>query len=472
MDQLSGLDASFLYLETDTAPMHIASVSILDPKKPDGSVLTLDDLRQLMESRLHLTRTFRQRLVEVPLNLGRPYWIDDDEFDITAHVERTQLPEPGGMKELSALAAWEFAQPLDRSRPLWHILMVEGVNGLKRAAPGSIAIISRIHHAAIDGVSGSEIMSTLYDVTPEPREVAPPEELPAGAITVPSKLDLLRKTGGNLGKVRQELTQNVKSTALGVIKSGTAWGRHKIKPPPFPFSAPRTRLNGKITKERAWSAELLDLERIKTIKNKADVKLNDVVLTVCSGALRQYLLEKDELPEKPLIAMVPISVRADEEKGTMGNQVSAMLVALATDEADPKSRLARIHEETVKSKTYHQAIGARTLGGYSQTIPFGIGGLAARLYTRMNLADRHNPIFNLVITNVPGPPIPLYVGGARLLAMAGAAPIFDGMGLILPVFSYAGILSIGAMSCPEIMPDIRDFTRALRTSLDELEAAL
>ncbi len=470
MEQLSGLDATFLYLETENAPMHIGSVAILDPHRPDGSRLGLKDLRELLTSRLHLSRTFRQRLAEVPLGLGKPYWVDDDDFDIAAHVERTQLPAPGGIKELTALAGWQFGEPLDRNRPLWHLLLVEGVDSLEKAPPGSVALISRIHHAAIDGVSGSEIMSALFDVTPEPRQVPPPEAAPGEK--APGKLGLLRRAGGNLGKTAPALTKTVKHTVQGVVKSGAAKYLKRIKPPPFPFSAPRTRLNAPVSNRRVWNAALLRFDRIKAIKKRAGTTVNNVVLTVCAGALRRYFIDKDELPDEPLVAMVPISVRSEEERDAMGNKVSAMLVSLATDEADPAARLERIDASAKESKTYHQAVGATTLTDYSQLIPFGLAGVGARLYTQMNLAERHKPIFNLVITNVPGPPVPLYVGGARLLAQAGMAPIFDGMGLILPVFTYAGILSIGALSCPQMMPDIDVLTRYLNESLDELEGAV
>ena len=470
MDQLSGLDATFLYLETDNAPMHIGGVSILDPRRGDGTVLGLDDLRRLMASRLHLSRTFRQRLAEVPLDLGRPYWVHDEDFDLDAHIERTQLPEPGGFRELEALAAWQFAEKLDRKRPLWHLLLVEGLDNVEGVPPGSVALISRVHHAAIDGMSGSEILSALFDVTPEPREVPPPDDPPDAK--APGKLKLLGKAGLNLGETRRALSKTVKDTVKGAIKSGATWGIKRVQPPPFPFSAPQTRLNAQVSPRRVWSAARLELDRIKAIKQKAGATVNDVVLTVCAGALRRYLLESDDLPEKSLVAMVPISVRSEEQKGTMGNQVSAMLVALATEEADPAIRLERIREGAHGSKVYHQAIGARTLGDYSQVIPFSLAGLGARLYTRMNLAERHKPIFNLVITNVPGPQVPLYVSGARLLAHMGAAPIFDGMGLILPIFSYAGTLSIGALSCPEMIPDPSAFTELLPDALDELEAAI
>ena len=475
MHQLSGLDATFLSLETDNAPMHIAGVAILDARTPTGR-FGLDELKTMLVARLDRSRTFTERLVEVPLKLGTPYWTEDESFDIDRHVERTQLPEPGGWRELSALVSWELARKLPRDRPLWQMLFVEGVDGIEGVPKDSVAVISRIHHAAVDGVSGSDILSALFDLSPTP----PPDASGGPARPTkssqenarPNRLGLLRKTGKNLVDAPGAITGVVGKTVKGLVQSGAIWGLKKVKPPPLPFTAPRTRLNVPIHPERVWSPALLSLDRIKEIRRSTDATVNDVVLAICAGALRRYLLSKDDLPDKPLVAMVPISVRAEDERGAMGNQVSAMLVSLATDIADPLERLRKLRQDTTGSKIYHHAIGARTLSGYSELIPFALGGLGARLYTRMHLADRHKPIFNLVITNVPGPQIPLYIGGARLLTHIGSAPIFDGVGLILPIFSYDGTLTIGATSDRAIMPDIHVFTRYLRESLDELfEAA-
>ncbi len=469
MEQLTGLDASFLYLETANAPMHIGGVSIIDPETAGGR-FGLSTLRDLLLSRIHTSRTFTQRLVEVPLKLGKPYWTVDEDFDIDRHLQRTQLPEPGGWKELSALVAWEFSQIMDRDKPLWELILVEGLESVEGIPAGSLALISKIHHAAIDGVSGSEIMSALYDPTPEPRPVPAPAPREPQAIL--SKSRLLKKSGRSLLRAPRALSGALGDTVKGVVKSGATWGLKRVKPPPFPFTAPRSRLNVPISKNRTWSAAILSLERIKAIRHAVDATVNDVVLTVCAGALRRYLDEKEDLPEKPLVAMVPISVRSEDERGTMGNQVSAMLVSLATDVDDPAERLRLIHASATSSKIHHHAIGARTLSDYSQFIPFGLAGAGARLYTRMHLAEKHRPIFNLVITNVPGPQVPLYVAGAKLLAHVGAAPLFDGMGLILPIFSYAGNLAVGATSSREIMPDIDVFTDYLKASLDQLEAAV
>lgn len=476
MKQLSGLDSAFLYLETENAPMHIGGVSILDPRTPDG-LFTLDTLRKVLAARLHRSRTFTERLASVPLNLGKPYWVEDESFDLDRHLERTQLPEPGGWRELSALTAWELGQVLPRDRPLWKMLLVEGVDGIEGVPKGSVAIIGRIHHAAIDGVSGSELLSALFDLTPQPDDLAAEAaEAPAGSATEsagrPSGAKLLGKSGKNLIGIPKAIPGTLGETVKGLVRSGAVWGLKKIKLPPLPFTAPRTRLNVPISGERVWSPALLSLDRIKAIRKTAGGTVNDVVLALCAGALRHYLQDKEDLPEKPLVAMVPISVRAEDERGAMGNKVSAMLVSLATDEDDPAVRLEKIRASTSDSKIHHQAIGARTLSDVGEFIPFALAGVGTRLYTRMHLADKLKPIFNLVITNVPGPQVPLYVGGARLLAHVGFAPIFDGVGLILPIFSYAGTLAIGATSDRSIMPDVEVFAGYLETSLDELEEAV
>lgn len=467
MQQLSGLDASFLYLETPNAPMHIGGVSILAAETPKGR-LDLETLRELLRTRCHTSRAFTQKLVDVPLKLGKPYWIHDDQFDVANHIQRTQLPAPGGWKELSALAAWEFSQILPRDRPLWELLLVEDLH-LEGYPQDTVALISRVHHAAIDGVSGSEILSALFDITPEPRRVdasAPEDE------DRPGKGELLRRAGSGLLEVSGAVPKVVGDTVKAVVKSGAAWGFKRVKPPPFPFTAPRTRWNAPVTKERVWSPARLEFARVKALRKATGATVNDVVLTICAGALRRYLLHHNELPDKPLVAMVPVSVRQEDQQGTMGNQVSAMLVSLATDVENAAERLHQIRDGANRSKFHHEAIGARTLSQYSEFIPFGLAGLGARLYTRSELATKHRPIFNLVITNVPGPQIPLYAGGAKLLAHGGTAPIFDGMGLILPVFSYAGNLTIGATSCRSLLGDIHRLTSFLSESLDDLEKAI
>ncbi|MEM1202771.1 MAG: wax ester/triacylglycerol synthase family O-acyltransferase [Acidobacteriota bacterium] len=469
MQQLSGLDAAFLYLETENAPMHVGGVSILSSETSDGP-LTLERLKGMLSGRLHVSTTLTRKLVDVPLKLGRPYWIEDDAFDIDYHVQRTQLPEPGGWKELRALVSWEMAQPLDRDRPLWQVLLVEGLESVGGFPPGSLGMISKIHHAAIDGVSGADLMGALYDPSPEPRPL--PEPPPREPRKQPSPLELLTNTGRHLLDQPKALGGTLGDTLRGVVRGGTAFARGQFERPKLPFTAPRTPFNHAITPDRSWSCAFLPLDAIRRVRKAADATVNDVVLTVCAGALRSYLESRDGLPEEPLVAMVPISVRTEEQKGTMGNQVSAMLVTLATEIDDPAERLRRVRQTAADAKAYTNALGARTLMDYSQFVPFAAAGLGTRLYTRFSLAERVAPIFNLVITNVPGPQIPLYVAGSRLLAHAGMAPIFDGMGLILPVFSYDGTLAISAVSSPALMPDIDALTDRLPGCLDDLLKAV
>ncbi len=479
MKQLSGLDASFLSLETPSSPMHVTGVAILAGGAKGGR-FDFAAARSFLASRLHLSPTFRQRLLEVPLNLGRPYWVPDEDFDLDAHLERTQLPEPGGWKELRALVSWELGQLLDRRRPLWKLLFVEGVDTVEGVPPGSVALICRIHHAAIDGLSGAEIMGALFDLTPgvppagvPPSEpwLVPPAETEDDEDVMPGRLGLTGRAVANLLRSRRDVAPLLRQAVGGIVQAGKVWGVERFEAPPVLFSAPRTRFNHSITHERVWDAAILDLDRVREVKNRFEATVNDVVLAICAGALRRYLVEKDELPERPLVAMVPVSVRSAGERGTAGNQVSAMLVSLATDVADPVERLLAIRRGATGSKIYHRAIGARTLVDSTQLIPFSLAGLGARLYSSMHLADRVKPAFNLVITNVPGPQVPLYVGGARCLAHLGAAPLIDGLGLILAIFSYNGKLAMSATACRALVGDIDRFTSCIRESFAELEEA-
>ena len=476
MRQLSGLDAGFLSLETPTAPMLIGGVSLLNPETPDGR-LDVEGLRRLIRRRLHRAVAFRRKLASLPLDLTRPYWVElePDDVDLEAHIERTELPEPGGWHELSELMAWELSRPLDRDRPLWQMVYVEGLRSIPGIPEHSVALIGKVHHAAIDGVSGAEILAALFDGVGEASAgkgsaAAPPPALRRPRAD-PGALDLLTRAGKDLASVPLAAPRMIGRSLLGM--AGGALSRlRKGESPPLPFTAPRTPLNRSVTADRSWAPAFFPLERIKAIKNAEGSTVNDVVLALCATALRGWLTEGGRLPEDPLVAMVPVSVRAEKEKREAGNRVSAMLVSLATDEADPLERLRRIRDAARSAKTAHRAVGAQTLVQSADLLPFALSGLGVRLYSRMQLAERHRPLFNVVITNVPGPPRPLTVGGAALLAHVGAAPLFDGLGLILPVFSYAGTVSIGVTADRAVLQDTRSFADRLEEALDELESAL
>jgi WS/DGAT/MGAT family acyltransferase len=465
MEELSGLDASFLYLETPKIPMHIGGVAILE-----GS-LSFDDFKQYVADRLHTVDKLTQKLVTVPLSLDRPYWVEDPDFDINMHLHRTALPRPGGWKELRYLASRIFSQQLNRERPLWEFIFVEGIDTIAQVPKGSVALITKVHHAGFDGKSGDDLMSMLFDISPTPRAV--PVKVAKQIEDVPGPIGLMAKSAYNFVTRPTKLPGLLWDTGKATLKAGYMTRIQGIKMPTLPFRAPKTRFNDTVELERVWNSAILDVKRVKALRQAVDgATLNDVILAICAGALRRYLLEKDELPEKPLVAMVPVSTRSEQQKNAMGNQVSAMYIQLATDEEDPIKRLKKIHLNTLIGKLYQDAVDAKSLMGYAELIPFGLAGVAARFYSRAAIAKHHNPFFNVVITNVPGPQIPIYLAGHKLIVNMGTAPIFDGMGLIIPICSYNGVLTISPTSAANLMPDLDDFTRYIRESANELEVAV
>jgi WS/DGAT/MGAT family acyltransferase len=467
MQQLSGLDASFLYLETPNAPMHIGGLAIYDPSTAPGGKVTFKGILANTEKRLHLARCFRQKVVRVPFDLDHPYWIEDPNFDLEFHVRHIALPKPGDWRQLCIQVARLHARPLDLSRPLWEMYVIEGLDNVPRLPKGSYAVVTKVHHAAIDGVSGAELAVALHDLEPDAHPPAPDQ--PWQPDRDPALLDLLGRTVAS--NVRQPFRfARVLGRTVPAARRVVEQRRSRRYEGTGPV--PRTRFNGTVSPHRVAEGRAFDLGVMREIKKTvAGATVNDVVLAVCGGALRRYLEAKGELPASSLTAMAPISVRTESEKATAGNQVSAMTVPLRTDVADPSERLARIHEGTSQSKELTNAIGARLLTDYTQFIPGSLAGLAARLYSRLGLANRINPFFNTVVTNVPGPQVPLYSCGARLVANYGMGPLTDGMGLIHPVFSYCGEITISVTSCRDLMPDPGFYAQCLQDSFDDLRRA-
>lgn len=461
MEALTGLDASFLYLETPTTHMHVGGVSIVE-----GS-MAFETFRDLVASRIHLVPKLRQRLVEVPLSIDYPYWVDDPDFNIHLHLQHVRLPSPGGWRELRKLASGIFSKPLDRSRPLWEFTFVEGIDTIKQVPEGSVALISKIHHAAIDGVAGTDIMALLFDMSSKAKEIEAPK--PFNPEPMPNEIEMVARSTYNFFTKPLKLPQIIADTVNATIKTGFLTRAQGVDLPTVPFTAPSTRLNRIISAQRKWNTAILSLDRVKTLKRVMDVTVNDVMLAICAGALRRYLLEKDELPPKPLVAMVPISTRGKgSEEG--GNRLSMMFVQLATDIEDNIERLQKISENTNRGKIYQQAIGAKMLSNIAESVPFGLGNQAIRLYSRMQFAQQHAPMFNVVITNVPGPQFPIYLNGHKLISQMGGAPIVDGMGLIITIFSYNGQMTVSPTSDVNSMPDLNIFTRYIRESANALEA--
>lgn len=467
MQQLSGLDASFLYFDTANAPMHVGGIMIYDQSTAPGGRVTFRGILSSIEKRLHLARCFRERLAYVPFNLDHPYWIEDPDFDLEFHVRHIALPQPGDWRQLCIQAARLHSRPLDHNHPLWEIYVIEGLDHVSGLPKGSFAIVFKIHHAAIDGVTGAEMIAAIHDRTPD---AEPPQAKEAWSPdAVPSNADLLARTMFNnvvypfrLGRVMGEA-----APAMARLREGLQARKFKT-----PAIVPRTRFNGTVTAHRVFDGRSFALDEMRAVKNAVkDATVNDVVLAICGGSLRKYLQDKRELPEESLLAMAPISVRTEAQRGTAGNQVSAMVVPLHTEIGDPLERLQAVHEGAVQSKALTRAVGARLLTDYAQFVPSALAGLAARLYTRLNLANRVNPFFNTVVTNVPGPQQPLYFSGARMVTTYGMGPIGDGLGLIHPVFSYCGQITVSLTSCRKLMPDPAFYAECVQDSFDELKAA-
>ncbi|MCG8419191.1 MAG: wax ester/triacylglycerol synthase family O-acyltransferase [Proteobacteria bacterium] len=471
MYQLSGLDTSFLNLETPNQHMHIGSVVILDPSTAE-TPFTIDTLRQLIKQRIHLVPTFRRKLVKVPFNIDFPYWIDDPNFDLDFHLRHVAVPAPGGLTQLADLVSRIYGRPLDRNQPLWELYMIEGLGDIPEIGSGKIALLGKFHHAAIDGASGAEILASMIDLSPQMRPVPPPEQ-PFAPEPAPNELQLLFKSLSPVLRRPYRLATLVPQLVRAAREIGhEALSKQTVDVPPLPFTAPRTSFNTTISPHRRFAALNISLARAKAVKNKAGCKLNDVVLAVVSGALRRYLQGRGELPDRPLISLCPISVRSEEDRKSAGNQVSLMRVNLATDVADAKKRLEQIMASTQQGKARHKTIGAKALQDWNDFATPSVAALAARLVVRAKIADRMNPLFNLVITNVPGSPVPIYLGGARMIANYGTAPIIDGVGLMIVVTSYINRLDFGLTVCKEAVPEVWDVALALREAMDELTDTL
>jgi diacylglycerol O-acyltransferase / wax synthase len=475
MQQLTGLDAAFLALDSPTAYGHVGSVSILDPPE-GGEALTLERLTELIESRLHLVPPFRRRLVEVPFGLDQPYWIEDPDFDIEFHVRELALPAPGDDHQLAVQAARLHARPLDRRRPLWETYLIHGLQG------GKQAIYVKVHHAAIDGVSGNDLLAALMDTSPEPREIDEPD--PWRPETEPGAAQLLARSAASLAtnpvRAARVSVDIVRSLPAVIGSPARPWlplidrfllrrNRGVVLSAP-PLIAPATPFNKNIGPHRRWAFTSVPLAEVKAIKNAAGVTVNDVVMALCAGALRTWLQKHDALPDGPLVASVPVSIRTEEQKGTHGNRVSAVITSLPTHLADPAARLAAVHEGMRVAKEQHNAMPADLLTDIAEFSMPALANQANRLATRLRLLERVPP-FNLIISNVPGPNVDLYLAGARLDGIYPLSAIADGQGLNLTVLGSNGKLNFGALADRDLVPDVDLIIEALKDEIATLSAA-
>jgi diacylglycerol O-acyltransferase len=464
IQQVSGQDATFLYAESPSSPMHIATLTIVE-----GSI-AFEDFKEIVASKLHLIPKFRKKLLNVPLNLDYPYWVDDPNFDIDLHINRLKLPDPANWKTLREMTSSIFSSPLDLRRPLWSISFIEGLDEVSQVPKGSIAIVSKIHHVMIDGSSGVGIMGILFDKNEEDKNKKTPAPKPYEPEPLPDEISLLLKSSYGFLKNPLKIPKLIGETAFSLMKGKMNNQLNSKKTiDKNSFSTPKTIFNESVSPKRTWGTAILNFDRINTLRKIMDVSINDLILAICAGGIRRYLKEKEKLPTQPLVANVPISIRVKGDNQKMNNQISNMLVKIATHIKDPIERLEYIQEQTNLGKSKHKAVGAKALSKMADAVPFGLANLAAGLYTKYNIKEFHRPPFNVTITNVPGPQNPLYLKGHKIVGIFGLTPVLDGFGLIIAAFSYNGLVSITTTSDAKTMPDTDKFSRYIRESANELE---
>lgn len=482
MRQLTSLDAQFLAMENDRVQGHVSVLGIYDPQTAVGRPLDAARVRELISERLHLLPTFRWRLAQVPFSLDYPYWVDDGTFDVEYHVRELALPSPGDQRQLAEQVARIIGRQLDRSRPLWEVYVIHGLED------GGVAVLTKMHHAAVDGVSGAEVMSILLDDTTG-RDLQPARTVAAEPF--PSEMEMFGR--GLVGLMSQPLRviragptalphlddvptirhlPGVKAIARSsrLIRRSLRHGAGKA-PRGTDISAPQTRFQARVSPHRRVAFDSLSLTTVKAIKNTFGCTVNDVVMAICTAGLRTWLDERGELPAEPLAGFVPMSVRTPEQRGTFGNRVSVMLTELPTDIPDPVERLRRINDAMRSAKERQRALPASLLQDANHFIPPALFAQAARATSRLAGVRGLRQPANVMISNVPGPGTPLYLGGARQRAQFPVSGVLDGIGINITVMSYQDSLEFGIVVDREVLDDPWSIFDAMRAGMDELHRA-
>jgi diacylglycerol O-acyltransferase len=463
VQQMSGVDAAFLYFETPAMHMHVCGVLVLDPSDAPG--FSFERVRELFASRLVLIPEFRRKLSATSVVLHHPVWVDLIDVPVSEHVHRVDCPAPGGQRELEQVVA-EFAEAkLDRRRPLWDVLVVEGLEG------GRAAVVVKVHHAMVDGVAAGDVPAQLVDITPEGRTAAEVYEA--------SKLVEARRRGPGLVETVTHTVTGVVSAPVGIAKLVPAAAKSVVKVVQtrrggassggtMPFQGPRAPWNGSVTGKRAVALVDVPIDDVKRVRKALGGTFNDVMMTVVGGAFRRYLVAREALPDSSLIAVLPVNVRAPGERG--GNKTSAMFATLATDVEDPVHRLGVVRAATSAGKAEQRAMGNDLLEHAGALVQPLVVSWAARAYGALRLAELHPVVHNLVLSNVPGPPIPLFLAGARVETLLPLGPVLDGAGLNVTIVSYSDRVGVGFIACADSIPDLHELAAEVAPSLAELVA--
>jgi len=460
---LLNLDAAFLALESSTSHLHVGAVIVLDPPATGPSVDRFDEMRTLIARRLVQVPAFRQRALRVAFGLQHAVWVDDPDFDLADHVSRVTLPNPGDERALSGVVAEVMSRQLDLARPLWEMVIVEGL------ADDRTAVIAKLHHAILDGVSAALLLGSFLDLRadadfgPEPEPWNPPPLPSPAELFGQGAISLARQPAIAASALRRVI--DVVVELLTRNRQLASEGKH---PPPALFSGPRTSLNGAISSRRSFAGVVLSVDQIKTVRHALGVTFNDVVLAAVAGGLRSRFEARGEAVEGALTALVPLSIRAESESATFGNRISAMLVSLATDTEDPLERLRAVAASSAAAKAQEEVLSGSLLAELGQlTVPV-VASVAARFIAEVHLFDRVPPPFNLTMSNIAGPTFDLFWAGRRLAALYPIGPITDGVALNITAMSYLDSLYLGLLGCRRLIPDIADLGDRIVESLDQL----
>ena len=482
MKQLSGADTMFLQFERGNNFMHVASLAIYDPSTAPGGGVRFKDVLRFFASRLEQFPQFRRRLVRVPLALDRPYWIEDPSFDVEFHVRHIALPHPGDWRQLCIQVARLHSRPLDRSKPLWEAYVIEGLHDVPGAPPGSFAVYCKMHHSIVDGESGTELLKALHSLSPEPLNLG--DEEPGIAYGSPHEprlpelysLALVHNLERlpSLARLSISTARRIAGLGAGALGTLAALGSELLPrlrtlvsgdlSPLVERLPPQTRFSGPVSAHRVFEAVGLPLAEFKPIRAQAEgATLNDLFLAIVGGALNRYLGSKGELPDTSMVAMVPMTLRGSDKGGDRGNQVGFTLMPVYSDIADPLERLGAIRDSAQTSKRVTDAVGKELARDLLEYLPAPVSEALLR--------NVRLPGIGLIVSNVRGPDVPLYMAGARLVNYSPISIALDGLGLNVTGFSYAGTMWICAVSCREMLPDPAFFAECLRSSFAQLKHA-
>ena len=461
MKWMTGLDATFLYSESESVLMHTLKVAIVDVPDAPGSLY--QRLVHVLGTHIHLLPPFTLRAVEVPLGLHHPAWVEDPEFRLENHLRRRTCGFPGSQRELNAEIARIASVPLRRDRPLWELWMIDGLRN------GRVAFVAKLHHALADGAASAELLANIMAANLDRGD----EPVRRHTESVPGKVELAMKALATKPQQAAELPGLLSRTVKGGLAMLRREDRDHQAQAAIPFDTPRTRFNRTLTPERAFATIDVDLERVLELKRAIGVTVNDVVLSVVGRALERHLRVRDESPDRSLTATVPVGlIPGDDAPRLQGNRLSNLFTSLCTDIDDPIERVRAVHRSMRDAKSSHSAFGPEIMQRWAEFTPSGAYGAGMRLYGKLGIADKVRPAANLIVSNVRGPASEVSIAGARLERFYSVGPLLDGLGLNVTAWSYAGRISFTALGSAEAESDLDPFCERIVHAIEELEACV